>query len=1244
MRFFSIIIFVVFLSVSFNSFANNIQTSNVSLVCQNTSAGTNNSANHIFIKFDISWENSWRVGSPVNNWDAAWIFVKFRVGTSNVNLTSVSSSSTTLTVSSTSGLRVGMPLVKTAGTGTLATNTVITAILSATTISVNVAPSVALSGASITASRIWEHAWLNNTGHEKGSLGSSASLQVGLQNEAAAYNNSTNPALGVYLFRASAGKGNFNSTGVKLKWNYVLQGIKDNDYVDVSVEAIENVYVPTGSYYVGVGSSEDESTSSANLALQLQTLNGNTLNNNTFSDGSANNFTITRTGNVSQGSFSPLSQNGWSSYFNGTSSYVTVPDDNGFNFGSSNFTVETWVKFQSLPSSGGYACIYSQSSSANSNNCFNLFYGDTEKFFYTYSIDGYTQIKVSGISNITPVVGQWYHVAVVRNGSMIDLYVNGAKQTSYSIGVTQLYNSTALVSIGANKTNVGVGNYFNGFLTGFRVSNSAIYTGSFAIPTTVFSSSATTSILLFQENRFVDKSSNGLTVSAIGAPRIFPYSPFKQSSNYNPAIMGSSAYFDGTGDYLSLASNASLSPGTSDFTIEAWIYPNAINSANATIFYTNTIGGLFFGKIASGYGLKINGGSDLISVPSLTPYSWTHLAISRQGSSLKLFVNGVLKSTVTDNTNFSAGVSYLGLDNASLYPYTGYISNFRFVKGSALYTNDFAIPNSIPTAVTNTQLLLLFNKANIYDNSCHFNLETVDNAATSTAQFRSGSNSVSSDGNGDGLFSPANPLLEFGKNDFTIEGWYYANSSANYSALDIGLIETRNTTYVLAPMIHISAGYINLSSNGVDILAGPLMPLDKWVHIAVVRSAGVSKLYVNGTMSASSSDANYYLNFLLTLNAKSYYGATSLMGFCSDLRIYRDYAKYTSNFIPVFPNGGLINATGSNYLQITSESSINLGGSTTGNLSSMQFNDDFNISTTQTLSASYPKGFSGYYAMKYELTQQQYVNFLNSLTTSQATARFANMNGNFRNAISVTGGVYSTANPYVACNYLNWSDCTAYADWAGLRPMTELEFEKVCRGGSVPKMGEPAWSSTTGNLPNVTIATGILNGSSLSESASNITANVNAGNNATAPQGPLRVGSFSNTTSTRFSSGGSYFGAMELSGNLQEQVVTIGTVAGRSFTGNLGNGTLNPSGDADVDYWPGINANSTATNANQVYNAANAIGVTQAAGAGFRGGSWLLDVNKLLIADRSNIDNSSNSRASDAGFRAVRNNPSSAIQ
>jgi hypothetical protein len=61
--------------------ANNIVVSNVSLTGQNISAGANNAANFALVQFDLSWENSWRLGytTGVNNWDAAWVFVKYRV-------------------------------------------------------------------------------------------------------------------------------------------------------------------------------------------------------------------------------------------------------------------------------------------------------------------------------------------------------------------------------------------------------------------------------------------------------------------------------------------------------------------------------------------------------------------------------------------------------------------------------------------------------------------------------------------------------------------------------------------------------------------------------------------------------------------------------------------------------------------------------------------------------------------------------------------------------------------------------------------------------------------------------------------------------------------------------------------------------------------------------------------------------------------------------------------------------------
>ena len=159
-------------------------------------------------------------------------------------------------------------------------------------------------------------------------------------------------------------------------------------------------------------------------------------------------------------------------------------------------------------------------------------------------------------------------------------------------------------------------------------------------------------------------------------------------------------------------------------------------------------------------------------------------------------------------------------------------------------------------------------------------------------------------------------------------------------------------------------------------------------------------------------------------------------------------------------------------------------------------------------------------------------------------------------------------------------DGAAYADWAGLRPMTELEFEKACRGNQTPVPDEFAWGTTS-----ITAATGISNDGAANEVPSNAGANCAVGFGA-GINGPLRVGSFATSSSTREQAGASFYGIMELSGNLWERPVTIGNVGGRLFTGTLGDGSLSAAGNATNGDWPGINAGE----------------VTGASGSGFRGG------------------------------------------
>lgn len=192
-------------------------------------------------------------------------------------------------------------------------------------------------------------------------------------------------------------------------------------------------------------------------------------------------------------------------------------------------------------------------------------------------------------------------------------------------------------------------------------------------------------------------------------------------------------------------------------------------------------------------------------------------------------------------------------------------------------------------------------------------------------------------------------------------------------------------------------------------------------------------------------------------------------------------------------------------------------------------------------------------------------------------------------------------------------DLAAFLDWSALRPITELEFEKISRGPVLPINGEFAWGST--DIAAARDLSAIQEDGT--EEVTTASANANFGNGlfsggdaslgAEHQKGPVRSGIFSGESSTRISSGAAYYGVMEMSGNLKEWVVTIGNNEGRSYTGKSGNGSLSLAsgyeGNADVEAWPGMGADASR-------------GVIAAAGAGFRGGSWADVSDRLKISDR----------------------------
>lgn len=332
--------------------------------------------------------------------------------------------------------------------------------------------------------------------------------------------------------------------------------------------------------------------------------------------------------------------------------------------------------------------------------------------------------------------------------------------------------------------------------------------------------------------------------------------------------------------------------------------------------------------------------------------------------------------------------------------------------------------------------------------------------------------------------------------------------------------------------------------------------------------------------------------------------------------------------------------------QITSESvPATLGGSASGNMrnnngSGMNYapSDDFDNSTTKSLPAAFPKGYNAFYCMKYEISQQGYVDFLNTLTYTQQVTRTNNAvppdsdagsyvypTQNDRNKIKIsTSGtnntvpaIYTSDLPYVTMSAFSWADLAAYLDWSGLRPMTELEFEKSCRGTLAPVPNEYAWGNT-----NLATSAYTISNSGASNEVIATNYDLTYGNAAwgTTYNQPIRVGIFAGTSGNtgRITAGATYYGIMEMSGNTMERTVTVGNTTGRAFTGTHGDGNLNATGDANASAWPG----------------------TDAVGAGSRGGTFQESISTYLrVSNRYYASFSYGVRHSYHCGRGVRNAP-----
>lgn len=197
------------------------------------------------------------------------------------------------------------------------------------------------------------------------------------------------------------------------------------------------------------------------------------------------------------------------------------------------------------------------------------------------------------------------------------------------------------------------------------------------------------------------------------------------------ADTGYSVYFDGSGDYLSVASNAAFAVGTGDFTAECWIYLNSVPGAG-TAYPIMEIGTNFYINFRASGTFALTDAVTVYaqSASALVANTWYHVAIVRSSNSSRVYVNGVGGTSVACSVNFAQGAVSVG-GSSGAGSLNAYISNFRFVKGTAVYTATFTPPTQLFN-VTNTSLLTC-NSPGIVDQSSNaLTITPVGNAAVST--------------------------------------------------------------------------------------------------------------------------------------------------------------------------------------------------------------------------------------------------------------------------------------------------------------------------------------------------------------------------------------------------------------------------------------------------------------------------------------------------------------------------------
>ena len=366
--------------------------------------------------------------------------------------------------------------------------------------------------------------------------------------------------------------------------------------------------------------------------------------------------------------------------------YLYIPYSEDFNFGSGDFTIEFWVKFNSWSNDKS---ILTKGWGNVSTGSFLVYTSLNRILFYASDNgSGWTIASAQLVANVT--TNKWYHIAITRSGSTFRTFANGIQTASWTNGAA-LYNSTG--------QGIAVGNSDDGVypvdcnIDGLRITKGICrYTSNFSLP---FNDTSLVTEGAFKDrSRFSKRVVNNNYVSANQSIKKFGDSSgqFTRSSNQFLTVPNT---------------NNAFAFGADDFTIELWAYLNSIPSGSG---YPAGYWLCGWGDVNSNTGFDfyltdtniIMSIADFASTPvsgvhNMVTEQWYHLCAVRSGTSIKLYVNGIEVASATTSVSACSPGSHIAIaaaepTGATSGNFDGYIDDFRITKGVARYTSSFVVP------------------------------------------------------------------------------------------------------------------------------------------------------------------------------------------------------------------------------------------------------------------------------------------------------------------------------------------------------------------------------------------------------------------------------------------------------------------------------------------------------------------------------------------------------------------------